>query len=109
MDLQRKSLKVKNGRIEELERLLKKSNYQNNKNKKKVTNLEMELESALKRVSFRRRSPGGGGRSKNGSPYGGNRSRNSYKSPSNSRTRIRQRSVPNKRKGGSYTPNYLKK
>jgi len=48
----------------------------------------MELESALKRVSFRRRSPGGG-RSKNGSPYGGNRSRNSYKSPSNSRTRIR--------------------
>jgi len=49
----------------------------------------MELESALKRVSFRRRSPGGGGRSKNGSPYGGNRSRNSYKSPSNSRTRIR--------------------
>ena len=59
----------------------------------------MELESALKRVSFRRKTPN---RSRNNSPSYG--SKNFNRSPAYKRNR----SVPNKRKA-MRTPNYMKK
>ena len=68
----RKTLRKKDREIETLQKELKRSQYLDKKNIKRISQLEGELESALKRVSFRgRRTPKGN--SRNTSPYSKNK------------------------------------